>query len=144
VDLVLINVEAAVYHDCRYLMMVRGDEEDHAAGMLAFPGGKLDFTVAADILEATAAREVEEETGVTVGEIHYVENHSFTVPGGPPVIDVVFLCRYAAGTPTIVDPGEVAALRWMAADEILADPASPPWMAPSLRLVEQKRQALGW
>lgn len=59
----VINVEAAVYHDGRSLMLARGDEEDHADGMLAFPGGKLDV---------------------------------------------------------------VAALRWMTADEIGADPASPP------------------
>ena len=44
----------------------------------------------------------------------------------------------------ISDRGEVAALRWMTPDEILADPACPPWMAPSLTLVERKRQALGW
>ena len=37
-----------------------------------------------------------------------------------------------------------AVLRWMTAEEILADPASPPWMAPSMALVEAKRQALGW
>jgi ADP-ribose pyrophosphatase YjhB (NUDIX family) len=144
VDLVLINVEAAVYHDGRYLVMVRGDEEDHAAGVLAFPGGKLDYTEMPDILEMTAAREVLEETGVEVERIEYVEAHSFTTPDGTPVVDVVFLCRYLAGTPTITDPGEVAAVRWMTADEILADRACPPWMSPSLSLVERKRQALGW
>lgn len=142
--LVLINVEAAVYHDGRYLMMVRGDEEDHAAGVLAFPGGKLDFDIMADVMEATAAREVEEETGVTVTDVHYVESHSFALPDGPSVVDVVFLCRYVSGTPTIADPGEVAALCWMTAAEILSDPASPPWMEPSLTLVEHKRQALDW
>jgi 8-oxo-dGTP diphosphatase len=143
--LVLINVEAAVYHDGRYLVIVRGDEEDHAAGMLAFPGGKLDFSVSADVVERTAAREVEEETGVMVDEIIYVESHSFIAPNdGTPVVDFVYICRYVSGTPTISDPGEVAVLRWMTVDEILADPASPPWMAPSLTLVERKRQALGW
>jgi 8-oxo-dGTP pyrophosphatase MutT (NUDIX family) len=144
VDLVLINVEAAVYHDGRYLLIVRGDEEDHAAGMLAFPGGKLDYSEMADVLERTAAREVLEETGVVVEQIEYVEAHSFTSPAGTKVVDVVFLCCYVSGTPTITDPGEVAALRWMTAHEILADGACPPWMAPSLELVERKRQALGW
>jgi 8-oxo-dGTP pyrophosphatase MutT (NUDIX family) len=144
VVLVLVNVEAAVYHDGRYLMIVRGTEEDHAAGVLAFPGGKLDYEVMPDILERTAAREVREEVGIEVDRIEYVEAHTLTVPDGTPVLDVVFLCRYRSGTPVIADPGEVADLRWMTADEILADPASPPWMAPSLTLVERKREALGW
>ena len=143
-DLVLINVEAAVYHDGRYLVLVRGDEEDHAAGALAFPGGKLDYAVMADILEQTAVREVLEETGVVVEQVQYVEAHSFTTPDGTPVVDIVFLCRYVSGTLTITDPGEVAALRWMTAEEILADSACPPWMEPSLALVERKRQAFGW
>ena len=143
-DLVLINVEAAVYHDGRYLVLVRGDEDDHAAGALAFPGGKLDYAVMADILEQTAVREVLEETGVVVEQVQYVEAHSFTTPDGTPVVDIVFLCRYVSGTLTITDPGEVAALRWMTAEEILADSACPPWMGPSLALVERKRQAFGW
>ena len=143
-DLVLINVEVAVYHDGRYLLIVRGAEEDHAAGMLAFPGGKLDYTEMADVLELTAAREVLEETGVEVEQIEYVESHSFTTPDGTPVVDIVFLSRYVSGTPTISDPGEVAALRWMTSEEILSDGACPPWMAPSLTLVERKRQTLGW
>ncbi|HYI14044.1 MAG TPA: NUDIX domain-containing protein [Thermomicrobiales bacterium] len=142
--LVLINVEAAVYRDGRYLMIVRGDEEDHAAGMLAFPGGKLDYAEQPDILELTAAREVLEETGVEVDQFEYVEAHSFTTPDGTPVVDIVFLCRYVTGTPTITDPGEVAALRWMTAEETLGDDACPPWMRTSLALVERKRQALGW
>jgi 8-oxo-dGTP diphosphatase len=144
VALVFINVEAAVYHDGRYLMIVRGSEENHAAGMLAFPGGGLDYVESPDILERTAVREIEEETGVTAGSVEYVEAHSFTTPDGTPVVDVVFLCRYVTGTPAITDPGEVAALRWMTAAEILADPACPPWMESSLTLVERKRRALGW
>jgi 8-oxo-dGTP pyrophosphatase MutT (NUDIX family) len=144
VVLVFVNVEAAVYHDGRYLMIVRGEEEDHAAGMLAFPGGGLDYEEMPDILEQTIIREVREETGVEVDLIEYVEAHSFTTPTGTPVVDIVFLSRYASGTPIITDPGEVADLRWMTADEIVADPASPPWMAPSLTLVEQKRHQLGW
>ena len=142
--LVFVNVEAAVYHDGDYLMVVRGAEEDHAAGALAFPGGGLDYADMPDILELTAAREVLEETGVVVENIEYVEAHSFTTPDGTPVVDIVFLCRYVTGTPTISDPGEVADLRWMTSDAILADPACPPWMAPSLALVERKRQALSW
>ena len=61
-SLVVVNVEAAVYHVGRYLMVVRGDEEEYGAGHLAFPGGTVDFTDMPDILEQTAVREVLEET----------------------------------------------------------------------------------
>ncbi len=142
--LVFVNVEVAVYDRGRYLMIVRGADEDHAAGVLAFPGGGIDYAEMADILEHTAAREVLEETGVAVEDIEYAECHSFTTPTGTPVVDVVFVCRYKSGTPTISNAGEVEAVRWMTTDEILNDPSSPLWMAPSLTLVERKRQSLDW
>lgn len=142
--LVFVNVEVAVYNQGKYLMIVRGAVEDHAAGVLAFPGGGIEYAEMADILEHTAAREVLEETGVCVESIEYAECHSFTTPTGTPVVDIVFVCRYKSGTPTISDAGEVAAVRWMTADDILNDPSSPPWMAPSLELVERKRRSLGW
>lgn len=145
-ELFIVNVEGAVVHEGRYLMVVRGPGESHAAGMLALIGGKVDAgTVAQDVLEATLQREIAEEVGVQVhDDMVYVDSKSFVADDGDPVVDIVFLCRYKAGTPTIGDPDEVAAVAWLSAAEILAHPQSPPWMASSIARVEQRRLALGW
>ena len=59
-------------------------------------------------------------------------------------IDMVFLCRYKAGTAFAADPDEVAAVRWMTAAEAITHPETPHWTRRSLELAEQKRIAWGW
>ena len=144
----IVNVEGAIMRpeDGRYLMIVRGEEESHAAGLLTFPGGKVENAGNADdILEETLRREIQEEAGIEVDEdMVYVESKSFVADDGEPVVDVVFLCRYRYGEPIIGDPGEVAALRWMTPEEILEHPKTPPWTRQSIELAEKRRIAKGW
>jgi len=139
----IVNVEAAIYKDGRYLMIVRGQEESHAPGGLALVGGKVENAGnSSGILEATLRREVREEVAVELeDEIVYLESNAFVADGGEPVVDVVFFCRYASGTPAIADPGEVAAIRWMTPAEILAHPEIPPWTRQSIQRAEQVRWA---
>ena len=144
----IVNVEGAVVRsaDGCYLMVVRGERESHAAGALAFPGGKVeDAGSADDVLEETLRREIREEVEVEVhDDMVYLESKAFVATGGEPVVDVVFLCRYRRGEPTVGDSGEVAAVRWMTAQEILAHPEIPPWTRQSIELAEQRRIASGW
>jgi 8-oxo-dGTP diphosphatase len=141
----IVNVEGAVVKDGRYLMIVRGEGEEHAAGVLAFPGGKVeDNEIASGVLEETLRRELREEVDVEVGdEMVYVDSGSF-VAGDEPVVDIVFLCRYRSGEPRACDPEEVAAVQWMTLDEILMHPNSPPWMEPSIKCAEKVRVEKGW
>jgi 8-oxo-dGTP diphosphatase len=141
----IVNVEGAVVKDGRYLMIIRGEGEEHAAGVLAFPGGKVeDNETASYVLEETARRELREEVDVEVGgEMVYVDSASF-VAGGDQVIDVVFLCRYRSGEPRACDADEVAVVQWMTPAEILAHPKSPPWMDPIIKRVEHVRAKMGW
>lgn len=144
----VVNVEAFVWHQGRYLMMVRGASEEIAPGALTPPGGKLEATGGQqDILEATLAREVREEVGVEVTDPLYVESHTFEGAFNGRaivVVDVVFLCRYASGTPRAEDPEEVAGIEWLTPDALRADPRMLPWTAESLARVEAARLARGW
>ena len=141
----IVNVEGAVIKDGRYLMIIRGEEEEHAAGMLAFPGGKVENNeMASRVLEETLRRELREEVDIEVDdEIVYVDSGSF-VADDEPVVDVVFLCRYRNGEPKACDPQEVAAVQWMTLEEISAHPKSPPWMDPVIKRVENSRVEKGW
>jgi 8-oxo-dGTP diphosphatase len=140
----VVNVEGAVVRGGRYLMIVRGESVAHAPSALTFPGGKMEPDAGLDAIEETLRRELREEVAVEVGsEIVYVESHVFEVDGAP-VLDVVVLCRWAAGEPFPAAPDEVAAVGWRTAEELLADPATPPWTAASLRRAEAIRLARGW
>ena len=142
----LVNVEGAIVEAGRFLMLIRGAEETHAAGTLGFPGGKCDSSGPTEqVLEATLRREVQEEVGITIhDDMEYVHSTFFVSDDGEPVIDVVFLCRYHSGMPVIVDRGEVADLRWMSAEEILHDQAAPPWTRKTIELAERKRIVKAW
>ena len=94
-----------------------------------------------DVLEETLRREIQEEVGVEIkADLMYVENNSFVADDGDRVVDVVFLCFYKSGTPTIADPGEVAAIHWMTPDEIRSHPQVPPWTRHSIERAEHIRR----
>lgn len=44
----------------------------------------------------------------------------------------------------MLDPNEVAELRWMTAEEIIAGEVTPPWIVEMTAKVERKRAQLGW
>jgi NADH pyrophosphatase NudC (nudix superfamily) len=141
----IVNVEGAVWRSGRYMLIVRGPEEAHAAGTLSLVGGKVEVTEGGmdDVLETTLRREIREEVGLVIGETVYVHSTHFTA-AGQNVIDVVFLGRYESGEPLITDPGEVAEIRWLTAAEVLDHPAAPPWTKGSIERVEQVRNRLNW
>lgn len=144
-DVYIVNVEAFVYRDGRYLMIVRGLNEEIQPGTLTPPGGKVEGVgEVQDVLEETLRREVREETGVEVeGEVVYVESHAFG-GGGRVVVDIIFLARYKEGELRAVDAEEVDNIGWFTFDEVMADPRAMPWTRESLRRADRARKARGW
>jgi 8-oxo-dGTP diphosphatase len=142
----VVNVEAAVVRDGRYLTIVRADGMANAPGILAFPGGKLEAAgQSADALEETARRELREEAGVEMaGECVYVESHTFVADDGTLVLDVVMLGRYASGEAHPAAPDEVASVAWLTPAELRAHPGVMPWTLASLVNVERARAERGW
>lgn len=141
----LVNVEAVIYRDGRFLMIERGSGEQYGAGWLGFPGGKVDWDgEGRDVLERTAAREVREEVGLDVdGPWRHVENKVFAIDALH-VLDVVLLARWDDGEPSIASPEEVASIAWMTAAEILDDPRTQPWTRDSIAHCQPLIETLGW
>lgn len=137
----IVNVEAAIIKDTHYLMIVRGEKEEHAPGTISMPGGKVENAANSNnILEETLIREIREEVGVEIyNDIEYVESKSFIADDNEPVIDIVFLCRYKKGVPRIKDLNEVSRILWMTAEEILNHPKTPAWIKQSIERTEKKR-----
>lgn len=141
-EMFVVNTQCAVFRDERILMIVRGEEVRQSPGVLAFPGGKVEVEDGpADILETTVRREVLEETRITVSsELEYVRSVSFSMNDGTPVVDVLFMGEYCKGEPQIADPGEVAEILWMTADEILATDDIRPWLKDAINQLEALRR----
>ena len=138
----VVNTQCAVMRGERFLMIVRGYGVSNAPGVLAFPGGKVEIEDGpSDVLESAVRREVLEETGITISAgLKYVRSKTFDLKDGTPVVDVLFLGDYEEGEPKITDPDEVAEIRWMTLEEILAHDKTPPRLKYSLDSVEALRR----
>ncbi len=143
--LYVVNVEGALVRDGRYLLILRGEGEVHAAGTWSLPGGKVEVERAVDgVLEETLRRELVEELGVVVApDVEYVESKCFILDGGTPVVDVVFLCQLETGLPAIQQPDEVAAVAWMTPEEVARHEGVPVWTRRSIALAESRRVTRG-
>ena len=62
---------------------------------------------------------------------------------GTPVVDVLFTGEYVGGDPKISDPGEVAEILWMTADEILNTDDTRPWLKDAITLLVSRREETG-
>ena len=144
-ELFVVNTQCAVVRGEQILMIVRGPGVTHSPGVLAFPGGKVEIEDGpSDILETTVRREVLEETGVTVSsDLEYVRSVSFSMSDGTPVVDVLFTGEYVEGDPKISDPGEVAEILWMTADEVLVNDDIRPWLRDAINLLVTRREEAG-
>lgn len=141
----IVNVQAVIVHEGRYLMIVRSMEEEHAAGTLSFVGGKVEeINPVEDVLELSIRREIMEEVGVTVGDLHYLESTHFIGSDDMLVVNVVFLCPYATGEVRAGSPDEVAEVLWLTAEEIRQHLALPAWTLRGLNKAEALRMKLGY
>lgn len=141
----LVAVEAAVYHDGRYLFIRRSRNDADAPGRLTLPAGTVEIEPAGEgILEATVRREVMEETGVTIEpSVVYLHSKTFALSEDRPVVDTVFLCRYRSGEAR-PDGVETEDVLWLTPAELAARADAADWLQRTVALCEAKRRDLGW
>lgn len=135
-----INTEAAIYKEGRWLVGVRSANEREAAGLLAFVGGTVEHSDSSnDTLENAVIREVQEEIGIKINVVDFVNSTSFVSKKGNHVVNIVFLCTIKSGEPRISDRKEMESLHWLTAEEIISNPNSPKWLRESvMKAVEIK------
>ena len=128
--LFIVNVEGVILRGERYLMILRGEGEGHAAGTLSMPGGKVELNeIGDDVLERALEREISEEVGLEVLSTTYLESKAFIADDGEPVVDTVFLCACAEGEPSVTHPE----------GEVFDHPKTPPWIRQSVAKAELRR-----
>lgn len=136
----VVNVDVAVADGDEYLFIERAADEEHAAGQLAFPGGKVeDPPDDADAVRATARREVQEETGVDITDVRYVTSSTFESDSGAAVLNVIVRAEYADGDAHPRADDEVAAVHWFAPADLDDRSDVPPFIRTYLDRVEATR-----
>ncbi|MBS0649082.1 MAG: NUDIX domain-containing protein [Verrucomicrobia bacterium] len=139
-DLFIANVECAIEHDGKYLI-IRRPAGVHAAGLLAFPGGKVEYKDGrenAQVLFEAAKREVLEEVGLRLLDpLHYVSSRYFIAPPDNHVLDTILYCKLERTIVQVIpSPKEVPAYFWLTSEEIQQHPAAPPWLKKDLLDIE--------
>lgn|SRR5690606_191689 len=134
----IVNVEAAIRNNEKWLIIERSKKEEHAGGLLSLVGGKVELEGnSKDILERTLIREIYEEVGVEVkDELIYVHSTSFITDKGENVVDVVFLCEYDAGEAFPKSPNEVENVYWLTVAEMQQNPKAPDYLIDSIKKAE--------
>ncbi len=136
----VVNVDVAVARDDEYLLIERPATKTHAAGLLAFPGGKLEPPPDGDeTVEAAAARELAEEVGLDAGTVEYVCSSTFVDDAGTPCLNVVTLCPDATGEVRPRRDEEVAAVHWLSAAALRAREDVPEYLHGYIERVEAVR-----
>ncbi|MFD3449355.1 NUDIX hydrolase [Microbacteriaceae bacterium 4G12] len=134
----VVNVEGAIHHNGKWLLILRSEKEEHAGGTLSLVGGKCELEgFSSDILERTLKREIFEEVGCEVTGLTYVNSSSFVTDLGINVIDIVFLCHHKSGEPYPKSSEEVDDIIWMTTSEILTNPKLPGYLKNNITLAEK-------
>ncbi len=130
----LAVVECIIEHEGKYLM-IRRPEGIHAGGLLAFPGGKVEYEDGFDsqnILINAVKREVFEEMGLKlIDPIHFATSSYFIGAQQQHILDTIFYCKLNK-TKVEITPSarEVPEYFWLSLEEILAHERTPEWIEP--------------
>lgn len=129
----IVNVEAVIQNDDKYLLIRRSMNEEHSAGTLSLPGGKLDRELTSpEALEQALRREIAEEVGLIIGRMTYLESKTFLMDTGEWCLSICFLSREFTGQATAKSKEEVDEVLWLTQSELL-EQNCPPWTRQSIQ-----------
>ena len=137
----IVNVEAVIYKENKYLIIKRSDEEEHAPGILSNVGGKVEIkNPQKEVLEKTLIREIKEEVDIELKTpFHYLESKSFYLTQQELIIDIIFLCEYKSGQAKCKDKEEVEQVYWLTYNEILNNNKIEDWLKDTITKAEKFR-----
>lgn len=112
-----ILINTVVEKDGSFLILQRSFNEEHMPGKWTIPGGKVEHTGGDvwNILEDTAAREVREESGIEIENLHMIADNSFIHTSGDHVVAVIFFARHKSGKAQPLE--DSIATKWVTSDE---------------------------
>lgn len=132
-----VGVGVFIFKDGKFLFQLR--HGSHGAGTWSLPGGHLEF---GEAFEATARREVKEETGLEIENLRFgAVTNDYFADEHKHYVTVWVLSDWASGQPAIREPDKCQAQRWVSFDN-LPEPLFLPFinLRDSQFLKEIKRQ----
>jgi len=135
----IVNVEAAINHEGKWLVIERSQKEEHAGGMLSLVGGKVEQgQQPVEMLESNLKREVLEEVDLEIKNVNYLYSSAFVTDKNEHVLNIVFLCEYQSGIAYPKSPDEVEDVKWMSSVEIERHRKAPVYLIESIKQAELK------
>ena len=130
-DKFLVVVECAIECEGKLLIIERPPGV-HAANLLAFPGGKVEYVdgQSNEILTQAIKREIYEELGIQLeGPFRFITTSYFRNSDNVHVLDLLFHTQLDE-IPLEVFPSsrEIYDYSWMTAKEVVEQPNCPEWM----------------
>jgi 8-oxo-dGTP diphosphatase len=117
-----VGVGVFIFRDGKFLMGKR--KGSHGQGSWSVPGGHLEF---GETPEETATREVNEETGLKISNIHFaaITNDVF-VDDKKHYITIWMTSNWKSGEPVVMEPDKYIDQQWFDFDT-LPEPLFLPW-----------------
>lgn len=135
----IVNVEAVIKHNDQFLLIRRSTKEDHSPGTLSLPGGKIDQeAVSPGALERALRREIEEEVGLLLGRVSYLESKTFLMDTKEWCLSVCFFCEDFSGMAIAKSEDEVDEVLWLKSADLHRQADGPSWTQQSIRLAESQ------
>ncbi len=132
----VVNVQLVIRRGNKLLMIRRGLNESHAAGVIDLPGGKLESSDGGDnALEFCARRELSEETSVVYNdELKYVTSAIFVADDGVAVVNLVFKGAISENTDIPIGAGrDEQECFWLEVAKIPSHAEIPSWTKEYIR-----------
>ena len=133
-----VTVCVLIHRGDSWLLVVRAPGVAYAPNMIGMIGGHVGGLTRplADVLEATARREVAEEVGLDLSQVplRYLESEFFITDGGERQITVTFTAQAPPeAEPYVNAPDELAEVGWWTLNDLEADVRCPSWLPPLIR-----------
>ncbi|MBX3160458.1 MAG: NUDIX domain-containing protein [Deltaproteobacteria bacterium] len=108
-----VGIGVMVVKDGKVLLGKR--RGSHGAGEYAWPGGHLESM---ELFQECAAREVMEETGMTIGPLRFLRVLNTRAYAPKHYVDLVFAADWVSGEPTVREPDKVEGWAWYDLDDL--------------------------
>jgi 8-oxo-dGTP diphosphatase len=132
-----VTVCVLIHRGNSWLLVLRAPGVAYAPNMIGMIGGHVDLTrPLANVLEATARREVAEEVGLDLSQVplRYLESEFFITDGGERQITVTFTAQAPPeAEPYVNAPDELTEVGWWTLNDLDADVRCPSWLPPLIR-----------
>lgn len=137
----MVNTEAVIFRDGKYLIIKRSEKEEHAGGELSLVEGEVEAGEdSAGVLENTIIRKVKEDVGLSVvGKPRYIQSIKFVTDTGVHVVHISFLCEEVEGEAYAANADKVDGVYWMTPEDLYEHAKAADYLKDSVERAEALR-----